>query len=534
MKRLPVILITLLLAVRRTSLPRARSTPASPPNAPRWQASKPNARCSTTRAPCIRGSSRTSPGAAPFAAWNSRPFMKAMRASMPAAGRIVPLTQTMIQVMNVQTAEAQVRPLKKTLTVAGTIDDNATRHRVLSAYIPGRIEKLYVNYIGAEVKEGEPLAEFYSPTLLQAEREYRTLTGELRAHRLRLRQMGLPPRRSKRSQTNPRQTDFANPRAHQRHRGGAESLRRPVRAGRREAVRNRGLLDHVVSVSRLRTGPAVDQARAQRSTSPRRRIRAGPSPATIAFIDPNSRRSHPLDQGARRIGKPARRWTPASLLHRLYADGVVHLEAPEVLTVPRTRRHRDRPGSGGVCGSRRRRLRAPRAETRPSRRYAGGSALGLSAGEKVVVNGNLLIDGQAEMNRAFAHQPRSPRLHVHERYPALTDAQTHSRRSSSLEARRRRRRRARRRTTSTSSTRRQRRRHAATAALDGGLRGPRTTWQPLLKAVRGSGHFQKRDDLTAARKAVPSLSATPPSRWLNALRRSDKEFAAVQDLSNVR
>ena len=28
---------------------------------------------------------------------------------------------------------------------------------------------------------GQPLAEFYSPTLLQAEREYRTLTGELRS-----------------------------------------------------------------------------------------------------------------------------------------------------------------------------------------------------------------------------------------------------------------------------------------------------------------------------------------------------------------
>jgi Cu(I)/Ag(I) efflux system membrane fusion protein len=72
------------------------------------------------------------------------------------------------------------------------VDDNATRHRVLSAYIPGRVQKLYVNFMGAEVKEGQPLAEFYSPTLLQSEREYRTLTGELRAATsLRLLQMGL-------------------------------------------------------------------------------------------------------------------------------------------------------------------------------------------------------------------------------------------------------------------------------------------------------------------------------------------------------
>ena len=65
-------------------------------------------------------------------------------------------------------------------------------HRLLSAYVPGRVQKLYVNFMGAEVKEGQPLAEFYSPTLLQAEREYRTLTGELRAATaLRLLQMGL-------------------------------------------------------------------------------------------------------------------------------------------------------------------------------------------------------------------------------------------------------------------------------------------------------------------------------------------------------
>jgi len=73
-------------------------------------------------------------------------------------GDVVPLTQTMIQVMKVQTAEAQTRPLKKTLTVAGMVDDNATRHRVLSAYIPGRVQKLYVNYLGAEVNEVKPSA----------------------------------------------------------------------------------------------------------------------------------------------------------------------------------------------------------------------------------------------------------------------------------------------------------------------------------------------------------------------------------------
>ena len=105
---------------------------------------------------------------------------------------VVALTQNQIQVLHVQTATVKNRPLVRTLRVAGTIDDNASRHRILAAYLDGRIDKLHLNYVGAEVTEGQPLAEFYSPTLLQAEREYRQLSGELRQNAaLRLRQLGL-------------------------------------------------------------------------------------------------------------------------------------------------------------------------------------------------------------------------------------------------------------------------------------------------------------------------------------------------------
>jgi Cu(I)/Ag(I) efflux system membrane fusion protein len=78
---------------------------------------------------------------------------------------------------------------------------------VLSAYIDGRIDRLHVNFMGAEVKEGQPLAEFYSPMLQQAEREYIALfkkshsltNAELKASQeelisaaaLRLQQLGL-------------------------------------------------------------------------------------------------------------------------------------------------------------------------------------------------------------------------------------------------------------------------------------------------------------------------------------------------------
>ena len=56
------------------------------------------------------------------------------------------------------------------------------------------MDKLFANHHGAEVVAGEPLALLYSPTLLQTEREYRQLTGDLKKNTaLRLRQMGLTP-----------------------------------------------------------------------------------------------------------------------------------------------------------------------------------------------------------------------------------------------------------------------------------------------------------------------------------------------------
>ena len=92
-----------------------------------------------------------------------------------AAGEGITLSSNVINVINVATEEVRKGTLVRTLRVAGTIDGDDRRHRVISAYVGGRIEKLAVNYVGAHVKAGEPLAVLYSPELLTAEREYTAL-----------------------------------------------------------------------------------------------------------------------------------------------------------------------------------------------------------------------------------------------------------------------------------------------------------------------------------------------------------------------
>ena len=69
---------------------------------------------------------------------------------------IVMLPESSPAISNVKTVEVKQQPLVRTLRVAGMIDDDDSKHRVLSAYIPARIEKLFVNFEGAEVEKGQP------------------------------------------------------------------------------------------------------------------------------------------------------------------------------------------------------------------------------------------------------------------------------------------------------------------------------------------------------------------------------------------
>src|SRR6188508_2839758 len=82
---------------------------------------------------------------------------------------VVTLGSNSINVLNVQTETADRRPLERRLAVAGKIESDETGIRVISAYVDGRIEKLFANFTGAEVKAGEPLAILYSPALLTAQ-----------------------------------------------------------------------------------------------------------------------------------------------------------------------------------------------------------------------------------------------------------------------------------------------------------------------------------------------------------------------------
>jgi len=84
----------------------------------------------------------------------------------------VQLTPEEQRAIDVQTEVVTTRPLQKEIFTVGKIDVDERKLAFVPARIAGRLDKLFVNFTGIEVKKGEPLALIYSPDLVAAQREY--------------------------------------------------------------------------------------------------------------------------------------------------------------------------------------------------------------------------------------------------------------------------------------------------------------------------------------------------------------------------
>lgn len=81
------------------------------------------------------------------------------------------MTPEAIALANIQTTKVRSVSATNELTLTGKIKVNEQQLSVITAKFPGRIEKLFVNFEGQEVRRGERLATIYSPELVTAQRE---------------------------------------------------------------------------------------------------------------------------------------------------------------------------------------------------------------------------------------------------------------------------------------------------------------------------------------------------------------------------
>ncbi|HUY91567.1 MAG TPA: efflux RND transporter periplasmic adaptor subunit [Pirellulales bacterium] len=83
----------------------------------------------------------------------------------------VQLSPYRVVLAGVGTTEVDYLPLAKQISAVGFIEFNEREQRKVSAWVGGRIDKLYVNETGTSVEAGEVLADLYSPDLYSGMRE---------------------------------------------------------------------------------------------------------------------------------------------------------------------------------------------------------------------------------------------------------------------------------------------------------------------------------------------------------------------------
>ncbi len=93
-------------------------------------------------------------------------------AASAAADRSVMLSETQLRLGNITTQKAILKPVGQTLAVNGVLAVDEDRSAVISSRAAGRIERLYIKETGRLIRQGEPLYDIYSETLLTLQREY--------------------------------------------------------------------------------------------------------------------------------------------------------------------------------------------------------------------------------------------------------------------------------------------------------------------------------------------------------------------------
>ena len=76
------------------------------------------------------------------------------------------------QLVGIRTAVVEVRPLVKKIRTVGIVTYDETRVAQVFSKVDGWVEKLFVNYTGKLVQQGQPLFTYYSPDLVTTQEEY--------------------------------------------------------------------------------------------------------------------------------------------------------------------------------------------------------------------------------------------------------------------------------------------------------------------------------------------------------------------------
>ncbi len=84
----------------------------------------------------------------------------------------ISLSPTQQVMANVETEAAKTESFAKEISAVGIVAYDQARQAKVTAWVAGRIDRLYVNRVGDWVSRNRPVAEVYSPDLVSAQQEY--------------------------------------------------------------------------------------------------------------------------------------------------------------------------------------------------------------------------------------------------------------------------------------------------------------------------------------------------------------------------
>ncbi len=111
---------------------------------------------------------KNEPGNCPICGMELIPLTDNQQDSHPMA---INMTQAAMQLAQVEVMTVQKGSPEKTVRLNGKIQTDERRVFSQTSHIPGRVEKLMVDFTGEYIKKGQPLAILYSPELVSAQKE---------------------------------------------------------------------------------------------------------------------------------------------------------------------------------------------------------------------------------------------------------------------------------------------------------------------------------------------------------------------------
>jgi Cu(I)/Ag(I) efflux system membrane fusion protein len=89
----------------------------------------------------------------------------------PLGPRQLQMSETAARLAEIQTTPVKRQYATNVVRMVGKVDYDETRVANITAWVPGRLDRLFVDYTGVTVREGDHLVSMYSPALIVAQRE---------------------------------------------------------------------------------------------------------------------------------------------------------------------------------------------------------------------------------------------------------------------------------------------------------------------------------------------------------------------------